>query len=143
MMKRLHPVAGAIAMLLIASFWLSTVVSEVMADPETVACVKRAILWALPVLILSLILTGASGFRQASKALLVQQKLRRMKIVAANGILVLLPSAILLDHLAAGGHFTRMFYTVQGLELAAGGVNLTLMVMNAQDGLRLSGRITG
>lgn len=142
-MKRLHPVAGAIAMLLIASFWLSTVVSEVMADPETVACVKRAILWALPVLILSLILTGASGFRQASKALLVQQKLRRMKIVAANGILVLLPSAILLDHLAAGGHFTRMFYTVQGLELAAGGVNLTLMVMNAQDGLRLSGRITG
>lgn len=142
-MKRLHPVAGVIAMLLIAAFWLSTVVSEVMAEPETVVCVKRAILWALPVLILSLILTGASGFRQASKAPLAQQKLRRMKIVAANGILVLLPSAILLDHLAAGGHFTRMFYTVQGLELAAGGVNLTLMILNARDGLRLSGRTTG
>lgn len=143
MMKRLHPVAGGIAMLLIAGFWLATVVSEVMADPETVACVKRAILWALPLLILSLILTGASGFRQASAAPLARQKLRRMKIIAANGILILLPSAILLDHLAAGGHFTRMFYTVQGLELAAGGVNLTLMVMNARDGLRLSGRITG
>lgn len=142
-MKRLHPLAGVIAMLLIAGFWLSTLVSEVMAEPETVACVKRAILWAMPVLVLSLALTGASGFRQRAESPLAGQKLRRMKIVAGNGILILLPSAILLDHLAAGGHFTRMFYTVQGLELAAGGVNLTLMVMNARDGLRLSGRISG
>lgn len=142
MMKRMHPLAGGLALLLIASFWLSSVISEVIAGPEIIAGVKRAILWAMPVLILSLALTGASGFRQRSQAALARQKLRRMKIIAGNGLLVLLPSAILLDHLAAGGHFSRAFYSVQGLELAAGGVNLAMMIMNARDGMRLSGRFS-
>lgn len=136
MIKRLHPLAGALAMATILTFWLSSAFSELFASLETVASVKRAILWAMPVLILSLMLTGASGFRLAP----IKAKLFRMKIVAANGLLVLLPSAVFLDRLAASGHFDALFYSVQGLELAGGGVNLALMALNVRDGLALKGR---
>ena len=64
-----------------------------------------------------------------------------MPFIGANGILTLLPAAIYLDRLAADGSFGLSFYLVQGLELIAGGVNLTLMSMNIRDGFKLSGRL--
>jgi len=43
MLKTLHPVAGAVALLTIVCFWLSTALSELFAGPATVAAVKTAI----------------------------------------------------------------------------------------------------
>ena len=64
-----------------------------------------------------------------------------MPLIAANGLLVLVPCAIVLNRWAAAGAFDVMFYTVQALELLAGAVNLTLMGLNIRDGLTMSGRL--
>jgi len=63
-----------------------------------------------------------------------------MPFIAINGILVLIPCAVLLDHWASVGVFDTDFYMVQGVELLAGATNLILMGMNMRDGLRMSGR---
>ena len=73
---------------------------------------------------------------------LVGVKGGRMKIVAANGLLVLLPSAFVLASWANAGRFDGAFYALQGVELLAGAVNFTLLLLNMRDGLRLSGRLT-
>jgi hypothetical protein len=72
---------------------------------------------------------------------LVDAKKRRMPFIAANGQLVLLPCALVLDRWAGAGSFDVRFYAVQALELAAGAANLTLMSPNLRDGLRLAGRL--
>ena len=45
MMKVIHPVAGTIAILTIATFWLSTAVTELLASQAIVTAVKTAIPW--------------------------------------------------------------------------------------------------
>lgn len=64
-----------------------------------------------------------------------------MPIIAANGILVLVPCAIVLAHWANAGAFDARFYLVQAIELLAGATNLALMGLNIRDGLRMSGRL--
>jgi len=64
-----------------------------------------------------------------------------MKIVAANGLLILLPSAFVLASWANAGRFDAMFYALQGVELLAGAVNFSLLALNMRDGLKLSGRL--
>ncbi len=65
-----------------------------------------------------------------------------MRLLAANGILILLPSAFALASMADAGRFDALFYGVQVLELAAGAVNVALLALNMRDGLRLAGRLT-
>ena len=43
-----------------------------------------------------------------------------MQVTAANGILVLIPSALFLASKARAAEFDTVFYAVQALELAAG-----------------------
>lgn len=64
-----------------------------------------------------------------------------MKAVAANGLLVLLPSAWMLASWANAGRFDGTFYALQGVELVAGAINITLLALNMRDGLRLAGRL--
>jgi hypothetical protein len=71
----------------------------------------------------------------------VDVKKKRMPFIAANGLIILIPCAILLDSWASQGLLDARFYLVQGLELVAGGTNLVLMGMNIRDGLTLSGRL--
>jgi hypothetical protein len=63
-----------------------------------------------------------------------------MPVIAGNGLLILVPAALVLDRWAAAGAFDARFYVVQAVELLAGGTNLTLMGLDMRDGLRLSGR---
>ena len=72
----------------------------------------------------------------------VDAKARRMKVAAANGVLVLLPSAYVLASWSNAGRFDGAFFALQGLELVAGAVNITLLVLNLRDGLRLGGRLS-
>jgi hypothetical protein len=87
--------------------------------------------------------TGGTGFAlsQGWGGALVDRKKRRMRVIAGNGLLILVPAAIVLDRLAAAGTFDPSFYLVQAVEILAGGANLTLMGLNIRDGLRLSGRL--
>ena len=67
--------------------------------------------------------------------------MRRMPIIAANGLLVLIPAALFLSWKAATDEFDSAFYAVQALELVAGAVNFTLLALNMRDGLRMTGRL--
>jgi len=90
----------------------------------------------------ALAITGVSGFRMAGASTdpRIVAKRRRMPIVAANGIRVLIPAALYLATLASRGDFGPLFYGVQAIELVAGAVNLTLMSLNIRDGLSLTAR---
>lgn len=143
MKAKLHGFFGAVALLCIATFWSSTAVSELFLDLASVTAVKKAILAGMWVLIPAMAATGGSGFSLAGarRGRLVEVKARRMKLVAANGLLVLLPSAYVLASWASAGRFDSAFYALQALELLAGAVNVTLLVLNMRDGLRLAGRL--
>lgn len=143
MKTRLHGLFGAIALLCIAGFWISTVVSELFLDHASVAAVKNGILAGMWILIPAMAATGGSGFSlaRARQGRLIDVKGRRMKGAAANGLLILLPSAWLLAGWANAGRFDAAFYSLQALELLAGAVNLALLGLNLRDGLRLTGRL--
>ncbi len=64
-----------------------------------------------------------------------------MPLIAANGLLILIPSALFLAHKAAAAEFDGAFYAVQALELTAGATNITLLGLNMRDGLKMKGRL--
>lgn len=139
MLARIHPIAGATGLLTIVGFWTTTVVTELFSSEETVRTVKQTIPWFLPILVLALATTGATGFRLAgaSTDARIMAKKRRMPFIAGNGVLVLLPSAITLAVLAGRDELGGAFYAVQTLELVAGAINIVLMSLNTRDGFRL------
>jgi hypothetical protein len=144
MKSKLHGLLGSVALICLAAFWVSTLTSEVFLSQVSVVAVKNAILAAMWVLIPSLAATGASGFAlsRSRKGRLVDVKMKRMRIIAANGLLVLLPCAFALASMANAGRFDSVFYGVQAIELIAGAVNFTLLTLNMRDGLRLGGRLS-
>lgn len=139
---RVHALAGVLAVLIITAFWISTAVSELFLGAAAVARVKTGILYGMFLLIPALALAGGSGFALAGQrsSPLVAAKKKRMPFIAANGMLILLPSAFFLQGRAVAGAFEAGFALVQGLELAAGAVNLALLGLNLRDGLRLRRR---
>lgn len=144
MLKRLHLTASLLALLCIATFFVSTLLVESMGTLHAIAQLKQLIvspgLW---VLIPAMAVAGASGMglSRARQGRLIASKQKRMPFIAANGLLVLVPCAIVLNQWASAGSFDTGFYLVQIIELIAGATNLTLMGLNVRDGLRLSGRL--
>ncbi len=137
-----HATAGTLAFVLIASFWISTLVSELFLSHQAIELVKLAILYAMWILIPALMITGASGFYMAKNysSYVLTNKKRRMPIIALNGLLLLLPAAIYLHAKAASTEFDMYFYSAQCIELVAGAINLVLISLNIRDGLTLAGR---
>lgn len=142
MKAKIHAIAGAIALLTIASFWTSTLYSELFANHDTIAYIKQLILKGMFILIPSMMMVGASGFSlsQKMRGPVIEAKKKRMKIIAVNGILILLPSAFFLASKASSGEFDLVFYGVQALELIAGATNMTLIIFNIRAGRKLSRR---
>jgi len=143
MNKWIHPVAGAIAMLSIATFCLSTALTESFGSHEAIIAVKTAIPWGFLLVIPALMATGGSGFALSTgrRVGLVAAKLRRMPVIAANGALILIPAALFLASKARAGEFDAAFYAVQVIELVTGAVNITLLGLNMRDGLRIKGHL--
>ena len=143
MKTKIHAVAGAIGFLTIATFWTTTLFSELFGDEASIASVKHFILWGMLVLLPAMAVTGGSGFSLSGgrQGRLINTKKKRMPIIGANGLLILIPCAFFLAAKANAGEFDTTFYVVQGLELIAGVANLTLMGLNIRDGLRLTGRL--
>ena len=139
-----HALTGTAAMLLIACFWSSTVVSELFMSHAVVTEIKRLIVYfGLAPLVLLMALTGAVG-RMAARdrqGRLVEQKKKRMLAVSLNGLLVIIPCALYLYGKAATGGFDTGFYLVQALELAAGFTQMILLGLNFREGLTLAGRL--
>ncbi|HVM78166.1 MAG TPA: hypothetical protein VMU06_04065 [Stellaceae bacterium] len=143
MLKIVHPVAGVFAILTIATFWLSTALAELFGSGPVVVAVKTAIPWGFLLLIPALAAAGGSGIAlsKGRRAGLVGAKLKRMPLIAANGILILIPSALFLASKAWAAEFDTSFYAVQALELIAGATNITLLGLNIRDGLKMKGRL--
>ncbi len=135
----IHAAAGAIALLTVSAFWLSTAMVEMFGDAAAITTVKSGVLAGMAVLIPAMIVAGASGFSLGKgwKSPVVARKKQRMRIIAANGLLVLVPSAFLLSNLADAGRFDSLFKIVQAVELVAGALNITLLSLNMRDGLSL------
>lgn len=144
MPKRAHLIAGILAPLCIATFFISTLVVELFGSHEAVAQLKSLIVTpGLWILIPAMMAAGASGMflGKSRPGRLVDAKKKRMPLIAANGLLVLVPCAIALNRWASAGSFDTTFYIVQSIELVAGATNLTLMGLNVRDGLRMAGRL--
>ena len=144
MSKLAHLIAGILAPLCIATFFLSTILTEFFGLHAAVAQLKSLIvtpgLWIMVPLMAA---AGGSGMflARSRKGRLVDAKKKRMPFIAENGLLVLVPCAIVLNRWAAAGSFDTAFYVVQTIELVAGAANLALMGLNARDGLRMAGRL--
>ncbi|MBI5131145.1 MAG: hypothetical protein HZA66_17020 [Rhodopseudomonas palustris] len=143
MIRTLHPIAGIIAFLTILCFWSSTVVVELGGTPAGIAAVKLAILWGLLLLVPSIAIAGASGFKLGGKSQRpdIVNKRKRMPLIALNGLVVLVPCAVFLQQRASAGLFDQTFTVVQAVELLAGAVNLALLGLNIRDGFRLTRRM--
>ena len=145
MKTRIHPIAGMLAVVIIATFWAGTVGTELFGAEEHIRAVKLMIPWGFLILVPSLALAGGTGhlLGRGRAGRLVASKRKRMPFVAANGIVVLIPAALFLAWKADTYTFDAAFYAVQAVELVAGAVNLALLGMNVRDGFRLTGRRFG
>lgn len=135
MIKKIHTCAAIIAFMLILTFFSSSILVELFGDHHAVLMVKTSILYGIGLLIPMMALTGFTGFKMAPnvKKGPIANKKKRMPFIALNGLLILLPCAIYLHHLASLNQFDRWFYIVQIIELIAGFTNLTLMTLNIRD----------
>jgi hypothetical protein len=132
-----HRVAGPLAMAIVALFLASTIAVELVGDPSAVAFVKRAIFVGLGALVPAMAAAAGSGRllgRRFRRTPTLEAKARRMPLILANGLLVLVPTAVLLDRLAQRGDFGAHFAALQAVELAAGATNLPLLALMARDG---------
>jgi hypothetical protein len=136
---KVHAFAGVLALLTVCSFWSATALSELFGDASAVAAVKNGVLAGMLVMVPAMAIAGASGFSlgRGWRSPVVERKKQRMKIAAANGVLILLPSAVFLAGKAGAGEFGAAFAAVQAIELTAGAVNIALLSMNMRDGLAL------
>ena len=140
---KLHAATGTLSLVLILAFFTSTVAVEMGGTLESIAAVKRYIAYSLMLLVPLMAAAGITGVLLSgrSQATPIVVKKRRMKIIGANGLLVLVPCALTLHFMAQAGSFKTGFYVIQSVELIAGPVNIVLLSINLWDGLKLSGRL--
>ncbi|NLH82191.1 MAG: hypothetical protein GX458_15290 [Phyllobacteriaceae bacterium] len=138
----LHAASGAVGLATIVVFMATTITVEILADPATIATAKRGIAWGLCLLLPALVTAGLTGMRLSggAEAGIAGRKMARMRIVAPNGVLVLVPAALFLAGRAAAGAFDGVFYAVQAVELIAGTVNVVLLSLNFRDGLAMAAK---
>ena len=139
---RIH-LAGAVgALAIIAAFLASSTVIELSGSPGDVRVLRHVILIGLPLLIGCMAAAGLTGRSLAgrSRAAVVRRKQRRLQIVAAAGLLVLIPCAVILNFLAGSAHAGVLPGALEITEIVAGGLNLALLALNFRDGRGLTRR---
>ena len=138
----IHLSAATIAFLTILSLFVSSLTADLLGDKQVLRQVKTIIVYCLPILFIVMPTLGITGNKLAGKSTnpIVQRKLKRMKFIMLNGLLLTF-LAIFLYRMAISGEFTQLFYSIQLMELTAGATNLTLLGLMFKDGFTLSGRI--
>jgi hypothetical protein len=137
---RIHVTAAAGAIAIITTFLVCTAFTELTGGTGEIRVLRHGILLGLPVLVGSLATAGLTGRRLArgSTSAVVRRKRRRLQVAAAVGLLVLIPCAFVLNHLAAapttGGAVTVLEIT----EFVFGTLNLAMLALNFRDGRRLT-----
>ena len=134
MIVRVHLAAAVGAVVVIVTFLISSAVTELIGTAGEVHALRHDIMLGLPLLIACLVTAALTGRRLGgrSKAPVVRRKQRRMTLIAALGVAVLVPCAVVLNYRAMGA--------LEITELVAGGLNLTLLGLNFRDGRALTRR---
>lgn len=137
-----HLVATAVATVTISAFFSFSLIAEFIGEDMLIRQVKTAILYCLPVHMVAMPMLAKSGNKLAghSKNPIIVRKMRRMKLIAFNG-LMLISLAIYLYYRATYAAIDGTFMSVQIVELCFGAFNLGLIGLNIKDGLKLSGRL--
>ncbi len=139
---RIHVFATALAVLMISSFFLSSLLAELSGDADIIKTVKRTILQTLPLMFIAMPALAITGNRLAgnSKHPQVREKKNRMKVVVINGMIL----TGLAGFLYYQSHFRSIdsiFLVAQICEFVFGLGNLTVIGLNIRAGLILSGRL--
>ncbi len=137
---RIHLTAAVGALALITTFLVSSAVTELAGNAAAVHNLRQWIVFGLPLLVGCLAAAALTGRRLArkSRAAVIRRKQRRMQVVAALGIVVLVPCALILDALTAGASAGAVVTGLVLTEMLAGAINLTLLLLNVRDGRSLS-----
>lgn len=135
-LRKIHLFSARTAFLLIALFWTSSVISELLLSKQAIITVKSTIVYAMILVVISMAMAGITGAKMSGKSQhkRITAKRKRMPFIAANGLFILIPCAIFLYTKAIAGEFDVLFYLIQGLELLAGAINLILMTLSMRDG---------
>jgi hypothetical protein len=110
--------AAILAPLCLVTFFLSTVLTELLGSDAAVAHLKAMIVMpGLWIMIPAMAAAGGSGMflGKSRKGRLVDAKKKRMPFIAANGLLVLVPCAIVLNRWAAAGLSVALIHRRLGL----------------------------
>ncbi len=134
---RIHRAGAVGALAVISAFLLSASVTEMAGDAGAAHLLRHVIVFGLPLLIGCLVTAALTGRHLAgrSRAAVIRRKQRRMQLVAAAGVTVLIPCALMLNYLAGP---RSLITCLEIAELLAGTVNLSLLALNFRDGRRLS-----
>lgn len=139
---RVHLIATVLAVLVISTFFITSLVAELGGDPFFIRSVKRRILYFIPLLVFvmpALAITGNKLARNSTSPQ-VLKKQRKMKWVGINGLMLVM-LAVFLYYRSHYHDIDLVFLLAQLAELVLGFINLLLMVLNARSGLQLSGRL--
>jgi hypothetical protein len=139
---KVHLIATIIATITITVFFTISLFAELKGDEAFIKSVKAFILYTLPVMIIAMPVLKFTGDKLAGKSSnpIIARKRKRMKFVILNGIM-LVSLAIFLYYRSHYLSIDVVFLTAQIAELAFGLTNLFLIVLNARNGLQLSGKL--
>jgi len=142
MIIKTHLIATAIAIITISTFFISSLIAELGGSVEHIKAVKKGILYALPLMVVTMPMLAITGNKLAgnSKSPKVIEKQRRMKFITINGI-ILIFLAVFLYYQSHYQAVDSIFLIAQVAEFVFGLINLTLIGLNLIAGLKLSGRI--
>ena len=134
MLVRVHRGAAVGAIAVIVLFALSSAATELIGTQAEARIMRHGIMLGLPLLIGCLATVALTGRRlgERSRAPVVRRKRHRMRVIAAIGLVVLVPCAVVLNYRAMG--------VLEITEFVAGGLNLALLVLNFRDGRALARR---
>lgn len=139
---RLHCFASMIAAITIAVFFSLSLYAEINGNIQVIKSVKAFIVYALPIMIVSMPIIKISGDRLAgtSRNPIILTKKRRMRFIIINGV-GLLSLALFLFYRSHYQTIDKVFLIVQVAEFCLGLSNLLLLTLNALSGRQLSKKI--
>ncbi|MHC5306773.1 hypothetical protein [Bartonella sp. LJL80] len=135
-----HKVGATMTLVILSCFWLATLIAEAYGDQTYITAVKVSIPWGFFILIPAIMMTGITGFKMSgnTKNQVIKAKKRRMPIIAFNGILILIPFALILRNMALNENFHALFWILQAIELIFGALNIILVIANMRAGKALT-----
>ncbi len=137
-----HIGATIVAAITIITFFSLSLVAEIKGDISFIQRIKALILYALPILVVTMPVLKFTGDKLAakSKSPMVLAKKKRMKLIGINGM-VLISMAVFLYYRSHYQSIDQLFLIAQMMEFGFGLGNLTLIALSAKDGRQLSGRL--